>query len=200
MRRAFWIIIISLLVLGGCGYVNVKGTQNDLVKLEESVNGQFGDLQSSYQRRADLIPNLVETAKAAANFEQQTLTQVSQARRQVSDIKVTKEVLEDPQAFQKFQQAQGELTQALSRFLSVSERYPDLKANENFQRLMAQLEGTENRINNERMRYNNAVQAYNTEVKQFPTSIYASILGFEEKAYFEAEAAAQSAPKVNFDS
>lgn len=180
--------------------MNIKGTQNELVDLEEQVNAQFGDLQSSYQRRADLIPNLVETAKAAADFEQQTLTQVSQARRQVSDIKMTKEVLNDPQAMQRFQQVQGELSQALSRFLSVSERYPELKANENFQRLMAQLEGTENRINNERMRYNEAVRTYNSKVKKFPTSLYANVLGFDDKSYFEAESGAESAPEVNFDS
>lgn len=200
MRRAFWIVIIALLVLGGCSYSSFKGTQNELVALEENVNAQWGDVQNAYQRRADLIPNLVETAKAAASFEQQTLTQVSQARRQVSDIKVTKEVLEDPQAFKRFQQAQGELTQALSRFLSVSERYPDLKANSNFQTLMDQLEGTENRINNERMRYNEAVRQYNSTVKKFPTSVFAGMLGFEDKEYFEAEAGAQSAPEVNFDS
>jgi LemA protein len=199
MRRALWIFGISVLVLGGCGYMNLKGTQNDLVDLEEQANAQWGDVQNAYQRRADLIPNLVETAKAAATFEQQTLTQVAQARRQVSDIKVTKEVLNDPQAFQRFQQAQGELTQALSRFLSVSEKYPDLKANQNFQTLMAQLEGTENRINNERMRYNETVRAYNTKVKKFPTSIFAGVLGFDDKPYFEAEASAQSAPKVNFE-
>jgi len=199
MQRVLWIFVAAVLLLGGCGYFNVKNAQNDMVELEESVDAQWGQVQNAYQRRADLIPNLVSTVKAAAEFEQTTLTGIADARAQVGQMTISKDVLEDPQAFERFNQAQSQLGNALSRLLSVSENYPDLKANANFRDLQSQLEGTENRINVERNKYNNISREYNTYIKKFPASIFANMLGFDEKQYFQAEASAQSAPTVNFD-
>lgn len=199
MRRALWIFLIAVLVLGGCGYMNIKGTQNTLVELEEQVEAQWADVQNEYQSRADLVPNLVSTVKGAADFEQETLTDISEARAKVGQMTVSKEVLEDPQAFQRFQQAQSQLGGALSRLLSVAEKYPQLQASQGFLTLQDQLEGIENRISNERMRFNEAARKYNTHVKKFPQSIYANMLGFDEKVYFEADQGAQNAPTVNFD-
>jgi LemA protein len=198
MRRALWIFLIVVLALGGCGYMNFKGAQNQMVELEEQVEAQWADVQNEYQSRADLVPNLVATVKGAADFEQETLTDISEARAQVGQMTVTKEVLEDPQAFERFQQAQSRLGGALSRLLSVSEKYPQLQANQGFLTLQDQLEGIENRISNERMRFNEASRQYNTYVKKFPQSVYANLLGFEEKQYFQAEQGAESAPSVNF--
>ena len=199
MQRALWIFVAAVLLLGGCGYFNVKNAQNDMVELEEKVEAQWGQVQNAYQRRADLIPNLVETVKAASEFEQQTLTGIADARAQVGQMTISKEVLEDPQAFERFNQAQSQLGNALSRLLSVSENYPDLKANANFRDLQSQLEGTENRINVERNKYNNQSREYNTYIKKFPASIFANMLGFDEKQYFQADNSAQNAPTVNFD-
>ena len=199
MRRVFWIFIIAVLFLGGCGYFNLKNSQNSMVELEEQVEAQWADVQNEYQSRADLIPNLVSTVKGAANFEQSTLTEISDARAKVGQMTISKEVLEDPQAFERFTQAQSQLGGALSRLLSVAENYPDLRASQGFITLQDQLEGIENRISNERMRYNEAARTYNTYVKKFPQSIYANILGFDDKVYFEASQSAQSAPEVNFE-
>ncbi len=170
-----------------------------MVELEEQVDAQWADVQNEYQSRADLVPQLVNTVKGAANFEQSTLTDISEARAQVGQMTVSKEVLEDPQAFERFQQAQSQLGGALSRLLSVSENYPELQASQGFLTLQDQLEGINNRISNERMRFNEAARTYNTYVKKFPQSIYANILGFDEKVYFEASQGAQSAPEVNFE-
>ncbi len=199
MRRAFWIFLISVLVLGGCGFMSFQNNQNTMVELEEKVEAQWGNVQTQYQRRADLVPNLVATVKGAADFEQETLTDISEARAQVGQMTVTKEVLEDPQAFERFQQAQSQLGNALSRLLSVAERYPDLKASQGFLTLQDQLEGIENRIGNERRRYNDSAREYNTYIKKFPQSIFAGILNFEEKIYFQADQGAQNAPSVNFE-
>lgn len=171
---------------------------NNLVTLNEDVNKNWSLVENQYQRRMDLIPNLVNTVKGYANFEKQVLTDVTNARASASSMKVTPEVLNDPQAFQKFQQMQGQLSGALSRLLVTVENYPELKANENFLQLQAQLEGTENRIAVERRRFNESVQTYNTAIKKFPTAIFAGIFNFKDKQYFEAITGAENAPKVEF--
>ena len=185
------LIIIIFVVWGISAY-------NNLVTLNESVNQSWSQVQNQYQRRADLIPNLVNTVKGYANFERGVLTDVTEARAKVSQMTVTPEVLNDPQAFQKFQQLQGQLTGALSRLLVTVENYPDLKANENFLQLQVQLEGTENRIAVERRRFNETVQNYNTTIKRFPNSALAGIFGFNQKQYFQAIQGAETPPKVQF--
>jgi LemA protein len=175
------------------------GTYNSLNRKNQAVNAQWAQVQNVYQRRADLIPNLVSTVAGAANFEKSTLQAVVEARSKVSSIQATPQLVNDPQAFQKFEAAQGQLTSALSRLLVVVERYPELKANQNFRDLQAQLEGTENRIAVERMRFNEVAQDYNTTFHSFPTNTIAGMFGFKEKAYFQAQAGAETAPKVNFD-
>ena len=199
MQRFFIILILVVLVLGGCGYMTRKKNYNQMVVLQEQVESQWGQVQNVYQRRADLIPNIVETAKGYAEFEQETLAGVAEARAKVGQITITKEVLEDPALMKKWGEAQNELGQTLSRLLSVSEQYPDLKANENFQALITELEGSENRISVERKRYNDISRDYNTHIKQFPTNIFANFFGFDEVAYFEAAAGSEQAPKVSFD-
>jgi len=180
----------------------IASSYNGLVSLDQAVRAQWGQVENVYQRRADLIPNLVETVKGAAAFEKETYTQVAEARSKVVQIsgQGLDKVLADPQAFQRFQQAQGELSQALSRLMAVSERYPDLKATANFRDLQTQLEGTENRIAVERMRFNEVAQTFNTKRARFPTVLFASLFGekFKEKPYFQAQAGAEVAPKVKF--
>ncbi|MBK9331541.1 MAG: LemA family protein [Ignavibacteria bacterium] len=176
----------------GCGY-------NTLVSMEEGVNSAWSQVENQYQRRADLIPNLVSTVQGAADFEKSVLTEVTEARSRVGQMKLNAEDLSDPQKFQMFQQAQDQLSSALSRLLVVTENYPQLKSNENFLQLQSQLEGTENRISVERKRYNETVQAYNTETRTFPTLIMAKIFGFKEKEYFRSTAGSENPPDVNFD-
>ncbi|MEO8665136.1 MAG: LemA family protein [Ignavibacteria bacterium] len=176
----------------GCGY-------NKLVTLEEEVNSAWSQVENQYQRRADLIPNLVNTVKGAADFEKSVLTEVTEARSRVGQMKLSVEDLSDPQKFQQFQQAQDQLSGALSRLLVVSENYPQLKSNENFLQLQSQLEGTENRISVERRRFNEVVQNYNTEVRSFPTLIAAKIFGFKEKEYFKSAPGSDKPPGVEFD-
>ncbi|MFZ2324757.1 MAG: LemA family protein [Ignavibacteriaceae bacterium] len=176
----------------------VISLNNNLVSLEQGVIQQWSQVENQYQRRADLIPNLVNTVKGYANFEKEVLTKVTEARAKVSQFNITPEVLNDPQAFAKFQSLQGELSGALSRLLVTVENYPELKANENFLQLQAQLEGTENRISVERKKFNESVQQYNTSIKKFPASFLASMLGFKEKQYFTAVSGAETAPKVEF--
>ena len=193
---------IGILVLAVVLGLPVIGSYNTLVHLDQAVQAQWGQVQNVYQRRADLIPNLVETVKGAAAFEKDTFTQVAEARSQVG--KVTAEsmqnVVNDPQAFERFQQAQAGLSSALSRLMVVVEKYPDLKANANFRDLQAQLEGTENRIAVERKRFNDAAQAFNTKRMSFPTVVIAGFFGsrFNEKAYFKAAEGAEKAPQVRF--
>lgn len=177
----------------GCNY-------NSLVQKDEAVDQSWADVQSQYQRRADLVPNLVSTVRGAANFEQETLTAVTQARANATGIQLSADDLSDPAKVQQFQAAQSQLSGALSRLLVVSENYPELRATESFQTLQAQLEGTENRINVSRDRYNNTVADYNTSVRSFPSSLYAGWFGFERRTPFEADAASQRAPTVNFGS
>ena len=187
-------VVAVLLFVGGCG------TYNNLVSLRQQVDRSWADVENVYQRRADLVPNLVKTVEGAANFEKSTLTEVIQARQQVTNIKVDAGAApNDPQVLQQFQQTQDQLSGALSRLLVTVERYPELKANANFQELQAQLEGTENRIAVERRKFNETVQPYNTAVQSFPTSLLAGMFGFIPKPYFAARAGADVAPEVNFN-
>jgi LemA protein len=174
------------------------GVYNSLVTLDEGVSSAWGQVETQYQRRADLIPNLVETVKGYAKQEKDVLLGVTEARAKVSQMTVTKEVLEDPDAFSKFQAAQDQLSSALSRLLAISENYPNLKSNENFLALQTQLEGTENRITVARQRFNEVVQSYNTKIRVFPASMIASFGGFREKQYFKAKEGAETAPAVKF--
>ncbi len=178
----------------------VMGKYNTLVKLDQGVNQSWAQVQNVYQRRADLIPNLVNTVQGAANFEKSTLTAVTEARASVGRLQINpNQAPATAQQLEQFQAAQGQLSNALSRLLVVSERYPELKANANFQALQAQLEGTENRIAVERGNFNQAVQEYNTAVRTFPTVIFAGMLGFPPKPFFNAQPGAEKAPQVNFD-
>lgn len=185
-------VIILLAIWGVSSY-------NGLVEKQENVNQSWAQVENQYQRRADLVPNLVNTVQGAADFEQETLTQVIEARSKATSIQVSAEDLENPQKLQQYQQAQQQLSGALSRLLVTVEKYPELQANQNFRDLQVQLEGTENRIATERMRFNEAAETYNTSVKRFPTNIFANLFGFDKKAYFEAEEGAEEVPEVNFD-
>ncbi len=180
--------------------IAVMGKYNALVKLDQSVNQSWAQVQNVYQRRADLIPNLVNTVSGAANFEKSTLIAVTDARASVGRVQLDpNKAPTDAAQLEKFQAAQGQLSNALSRLLVVTENYPDLKANANFQQLQAQLEGTENRISVERGNFNKTVQAYNTAVRTFPTVLFASMLGFQQKPFFNAQPGAEKAPTVNFN-
>jgi LemA protein len=190
-------IVLILVVIVGLTFA---GTYNTLNRKNEAVNQQWGQVENVYQRRADLIPNLVATVQGAANFEKSTLESVIDARAKATSIQATPALVNDPQAFQKFEQAQGQLTSALARLMVVVERYPELKATQNFRDLQAQLEGTENRIAVERMRYNEVAQDFNTTYHSFPTNMIAGFFSrFKEKAYFQAQPGAETAPKVNFN-
>jgi LemA protein len=185
-------VLMVLLVISGCGY-------NRMQQMEESVFKAWGDVESNLQRRADLIPNLVETVKGYASHEKETLQAVIEARAKATSIQLSPKDLGNAQAMQKLLQAQGGLSSALSRLMVVVERYPDLKANQNFMDLQNQLEGTENRINVARQRYNQAVEAFNGAIRSFPNSLTNSLLlHLERKEYFKAESGAEMAPKVKF--
>lgn len=192
MKR--WLLILgAVFALSGCGY-------NDFQRLDEQTKAAWSEVLNQYQRRADLVPNLVATVKGEANFEQETLTRVIEARAKATSVQVSPETLNDPQAFQRFQQAQGELSSALSRLLVVSERYPDLKANQGFRDLRVQLEGTENRITVARNRYIQAVQEYNVLARSFPTNLTAMVFNYEPKPSFTVQNEAQisAPPQVDF--
>ena len=191
-------ILAILVVLG----FSIAGSYNSLVSLDQAVQSQWGQVENVYQRRADLVPNLVETVKGAAAFEKDTFTAVTEARSRVGQISpgAMDKVINDPAAFEKFQSSQDALSSALSRLLVVVEKYPELKATQNFRDLQAQLEGTENRIAVERMRYNEAAQAFNTKRNSFPTVLVVGFFGgrFNEKPYFKAQPGAEQAPRVKF--
>ncbi len=192
-KRKFFVYGLMLALtpfLTGCGY-------NKMVSLDEAVKSQWAQVENVYQRRSDLIPNLVNTVKGYANFEKSTLTQVIEARAKATSVQINANNL-DPQSLQKFQAAQDQLGSALSRLMVVVERYPDLKANQNFLELQAQLEGTENRIAVERRKFNEKTQQYNTYIRRFPQLIFAKPFGFKEKGYFKAEKKAKKVPKVSF--
>ncbi len=189
--------VLILAVLGIYVYTKAVGTYNQFVQSEETINGQWAEVQTQYQRRADLIPNLVNTVKGYAEFEQETLTGVVEARSKATSVQIDPTNL-TPEKLGEFQKAQDQLTGALSRLLVTIEKYPDLKANQNFLELQAQLEGTENRISVARRNFNESVQAYNANLRTFPNNIFAGWYGFETKGYFEAAAGAETAPTVQF--
>ncbi len=193
-RVATFFAVCTTLLLSGCGY-------NTFQSQDEQVKAAWSEVLNQYQRRADLIPNIVATVKGEANFEQETLTRVIEARSKATSIQATPELVNDPEAFNRFQQAQGELSSALSRLIAVSENYPNLKANQAFQDLRVTLEGTENRITVARNRYVQAVQAYNVSVRSFPNNLTAMIFGYKPKANFTVQNEAQISvpPAVNFD-
>ena len=194
-----WLIpVIVIVVLGIIVYSLTAGVNNTAVEYEEGVMKNWADVENSYQRRSDLIPNLVNTVEGSADFERGTLTDVIEARAQATSVNVDAGNL-DPQQIQQFQEAQGGLSSALSRLLVSVERYPDIKSNQNFLQLQSQLEGTENRISVARNRYNEAVRQYNTYIRKFPNNIFAGMFGFERKPTFEAEEGAENAPDVEFD-
>jgi len=193
-------VLVILLVVALVAGLWLKGTYNNLVTLDQEVNKKWGDVQTVYQRRADLIPNLVNTVAGAANFEKSTLTEVTNARASVGQVKLDpNKAPTDAAQLEQFQQAQGQLSNALSRLLVVSERYPELRANQNFLGLQAQLEGTENRISVERNNFNGAVQNYNTVLKRFPTNFVGGMFGFQVRPFFASQQGADKAPAVNFN-
>ena len=190
-KTAIVVALASTLSLTGCGY-------NTLQVKDEAVTASWSEVQNQYQRRADLVPNLVNVVKGYAKHEEQVLTEVTQARANVAGLKVDKEVLENPELFKRYQEAQSQMTGALSRLLAVTENYPDLKANEQFRDLQVQLEGTENRIAVARNRYITTVQDFNSYARQFPQVMTAKVIGMDTKPNFSADQNAQSAPKVAF--
>lgn len=193
MKKAIWIIIAIVVLLA----ILVGSSYNKMVNKEEAVSSQWAQVENVYQRRADLIPNLVATVKGYATHEQETLTGVIEARSKASSVNIDPSNI-TPESLKEFTAAQDGLTSALNRLMVVVERYPDLKANQNFMDLQAQLEGTENRITVERMKFNEVTKDYNTYIRTFPAVIAAKILGFKQRAYFESQPGAQTAPKVEF--
>jgi len=193
-------IVVGLLLLGLIIAMSVGRSYNRMMGLKQATDRQWAQVQNVYQRRADLVPNLVSTVSGAANFEKSTLTDITQARASAGQVKIEQNSAPaDAAQLAEFDKAQGQLSSALSRLLVVSERYPELKANANFQALQAQLEGTENRISVERGRFNETVQSYNIAVKTFPTALFAGMMGFRERPYFQATAGSETPPKVQFD-
>ena len=195
MKRKGWIILAVAAVLVIGTYSWLKGSYNDMVLRREAATAQLGNVENQYQRRMDLIPNLVNTVKGYASHEQNTLSEVVEARAQATQTRID---VNDAAAMARFAQAQGELSSALSRLLAISESYPDLKASQNFRDLQTQLEGTENRIAVERRKYNEAAQSFNTYVKMFPRNLLADMFGFAPLNYFEAQQGAEKAPEVQF--
>lgn len=193
-KLIIWGVIILFVIII---FFSLKNGYNKMVSLDEQVKAQWAQVENVYQRRADLIPNLVSTVKGAADFEKTTLTQVIEARAKATQVKIDASNLNE-QTMRQFQESQGALTQALSRLMVVSEQYPNLKANQNFLDLQAQLEGSENRITTERRTYNEVVQNYNTTIRSFPKNIFAGMFGFQPRPNFTAEAGADKAPEVKF--
>jgi LemA protein len=189
------LIVVAVVLLGG--FIWIKNAYNNMVVSDENVQAAWAQVENVYQRRADLIPNLVSTVKGYAAHESETLESVVSARAKATQVTVDPTDI-TPEAISQFNAAQGELSTALGRLLLIQENYPDLKANQNFLELQAQLEGTENRIATERMKFNEAAKAFNTGIRKFPDNIIASMFGFEKKAYFEAQAGTETAPKVEF--
>jgi LemA protein len=192
-----WIILGVIVLFVFILYGSIKGTYNGMVSLNEDVSTSWSQVVTDYQRRMDLIPNLVNTVKGYADFEQKTLVDVIQARANATSVNLNVDKM-DATTMQKIEETQGALTSSLSRLLVTVEKYPDLKANQNFRDLQAQLEGTENRIANARRKFNETTKSYNVYIKSFPKNIYANMFGFEQKPYFEASAGAEKAPEVKF--
>lgn len=198
IRKGLIALIVIIVIVIGL-YSWVKGNYNRMVLLDENVNEKWSQVENVYQRRMDLIPNLVSTVKGYAEHEQETFTAVTSARAKVGGmVNIDESVLNNPEMFEKFQQAQSELGSALQRLMVVQERYPELKANQNFLSLQSQLEGTENRIAVERKRFNEAARQYNTQIRVFPNNIFANMFGFAAKPYFKAAQGAETAPPVEF--
>jgi LemA protein len=198
--KTFFIVLGVLAAIAVALVLFVSGQYNGLVNRSQAVDAQWAQVQNVYQRRADLVPNLVATVSGAANFEKSTLTEITQARASVGKVQINSGTAPtDPAQLAAFDRAQGQLTSALSRLLVVAENYPSLKATANFQELQAQLEGTENRISVERGRFNDLARDYNAAIKRVPAVFFAGIMGFKEKAYFTATAGAENAPQVKFD-
>ena len=197
MKRST-VVLIAVAVVAVFLFVVLKNNYNSMVTMDEGVTSAWAQVENQYQRRADLIPNLVNTVKGYADFEQETLTEVVNARAKATSVTVDPSNL-SPEAIANFQQAQEGLSGALSRLLVSVERYPDLKANQQFQQLQVQLEGTENRISVERRNFNQEVQKYNTSIRRFPQNVIAGLFGFDQKGYFESAAGAENVPEVNFD-
>ena len=196
MRGALIAVGVAVVLVG----LWAVSANNSLVKLDQGVKQSWSQVENVYQRRMDLIPNLVETVKGVANFEKDTYVAVADARAKATSIQLSPELLNDPQKFQQFEQAQNQLSGVLGRLMAISENYPDLKSNQNFLELQSELEGTENRIAVERMRYNQAAQQYNTAIRKFPGSVVANMSGFKAKAYFQVQnPAANQAPSVDFN-
>lgn len=198
MRSKGTIVLVVIILLVGFAGCAGCGTYNGLVSLEESVERSWADVETQYQRRADLIPNLVNTVKGAADFEQETLESVTSARARATSINISADDLDDPAKMREFMEAQRQLGSSLGRLLAVAENYPQLRATEAFRDLQVQLEGTENRINVARRDYNAAVQSYNTGVRRFPANLVAGLFGFDRRTSFEADAGAEQAPEVDF--
>ncbi len=194
MKKILVVVVIAVGLLAAW----IGATYNRLVTLDEQVTAAWSEVENNYQRRMDLVPNLVETVKGVAGFEKETYTAVAEARAQAGKITLSPQLLRDPGAFAAFEQAQGKLSSALSRLLVTVEKYPDLKASAQFQDLMTQLEGTENRIAVARKRFNDAVRAFNTRVRRFPGNLVAGMLGFAPRPYFKAREGAAEAPRVKF--
>ena len=190
-----WIIIGIIIVFALIVYYTISGTYNNMVTYQEGVSAQWSQVENVYQRRADLIPNLVKVVNMYAMYEKQTLTDVITARSKATAVNINPEKL-DEKSLQAFQKAQDNLSSALGRLMVVVEKYPELKANQGFLDLQAQLEGSENRIANERMKFNETAQVYNTYIRKFPKNIYAKLFDFEKKAYFDADKGAEKAPKI----
>jgi len=195
MSRAIIIIIALALLVGGCGIMQ----QNKLAELRGEVDAKWSQVENQYQRRADLIPNLVNTVKGYSDFEQETLTNITNARSRVGQVNINTDDLSDPEKVKEFMEAQNSLGSSLSRLMVVSENYPDLKSNTVFKDLMTQLEGTENRISTERMRYIEVSKTYNVHLTKFPGSLFANFFGYSKVANFESQAGADQAPSVNFN-
>jgi LemA protein len=198
MKKGLLIALVVLVILVLIPGLAIQSTYNDLVAKDQEVNQQWSQVENVYQRRADLIPNLVATVKGYAAHESEVLETVTAARAQVGSVRISQDILKNPAEFQKFQQAQDGLSSALSRLMVVVEKYPDLKANQNFLDLQSQLESTENRISVERKRFSERVGVYNTRIKQFPAVLVAGMFGFKEKQYFQAAPGSEKAPVVNF--
>jgi len=200
MKKSLLVLIVVFVILGlivGIGFLTSISKYNTMVQYDENITNAWSQVENQYQRRADLIPNIVNTVKGYAEFEQETLTQVIEARSKATSVNINAENLNE-QTLSQFQQAQDGLSSALSRLLVVVEKYPDLKANQNFLELQAQLEGTENRIANERMKFNETTKTYNVYIRKFPARFFAGIFGFEQKPYFKAQEGAEKVPEVQF--
>ncbi|HLN54696.1 MAG TPA: LemA family protein [Bacteroidales bacterium] len=197
MKKGCLIPIIIVVFLVIMGFVWGSRVYNGMVTMQENVTSQWGNVETQYQRRADLIPNFVNTVKGAADFEQSTLTQVIEARAKATQVKIDPTNM-TPEALQQFQQAQGELSSALGRLMVVVEKYPELRATQNFRDLQVELEGTENRISVERRKFNEVAKSYNTYIRRFPQNFLAGMFGFESKPYFEAMEGSEKAPEVKF--